>query len=98
MAALTMGVNPEPTWRLYAALAEVAGVAPEVSVNDPRVIVGEMQHDDGRRFVWFISECEAPLSCTPRLQSGQLRELEGGAVSLPLELEAFGVRVFERAG
>jgi endo-1,4-beta-mannosidase len=96
MAALTMGVNPEPTWRLYAALAEVAGVTPEVSVNDPRVIVGEMQHADGRRFVWFISECESQLSCMARMSSGSLREFDGGAVRLPLELEPFGVRVFER--
>jgi hypothetical protein len=73
-------------------------VAPEVSVNDPRVIVGEMQHADGRRFVWFISESEAPSSCTPRLSSGTLRELDGGAVRLPIELEAFGVRVLERTG
>lgn len=97
MAALTMGVNPEPTWRLYAALAEVAGVTPEVSVNDPRVIVGEMLHEDGRRFVWFISESDTRLSCTPRVNGGTLRDLEGGAVRLPLELEPFGVRVLERA-
>lgn len=98
MAALTMGVNPEPTWRLYAALAEVAGVAPEVCVPDPRVIVGEMLHADGRRFVWFISESEARVSCTPRLSAGTLRELEGGAVKIPLELEPYGVRVLERVG
>ena len=98
MAAQTMGVNPEPTWRLYAALAEVAGVAPAVSVNDPRVIVGELEHADGRRFVWFISESDQRVSCTPRLSSGTLRELEGGAVKLPIELEPFGVRVVERAG
>ncbi|HTV20306.1 MAG TPA: cellulase family glycosylhydrolase [Polyangiaceae bacterium] len=98
MAALTMGVNPEPTWRLYAALAEVAGVAPEVSVNDPRIIVGEMVHDDGRRFVWFISESETPVSCTPRIATGALRELEGGALKMPLALEPFEVRVVERVG
>jgi hypothetical protein len=67
-----------------------------VSVNDPRVIVGEMLHADGRRFVWFISESEAPLSCAPRLSAGTLRELEGSAVKLPLELEPYGVRVLER--
>jgi endo-1,4-beta-mannosidase len=96
MAAQTMGVNPEPTWRLYAALAEVAGVSPEVRVNDPRVITGEMVHADGRRFVWFISESEAPLSCTPIVASGSLRELDGAAPQLPLALPAFGVRVLER--
>jgi endo-1,4-beta-mannosidase len=98
MAAQTMGVNPEPTWRLYAALAEVAGVTPEVRVNDPRVITGEMVHPDGRRFVWFISESEAPLSCAPIVLSGTLRELDGGVPELPLALPAFGVRVLERKG
>jgi hypothetical protein len=57
-----------------------------------------MVHDDGRRFVWLISECESPLRCTPRLSSGALRELDGGAVRLPLELEPYGVRVLERVG
>jgi hypothetical protein len=97
MAAQTMGVNPEPTLRLYAALAEVAGATPEVRVNDPRVIVGELVHEDGRRFVWFINASDGPLACTALLASGQLHELEGGAASLPLTLTAFGVRVLERA-
>ena len=114
MAAQTMGVNPEPTWRLYAALAEVAGVAPEVRVHDPRVIVGEMVHDSGRRFVWFINQSDAPLSFTPLVASGMLRALEpaGAGQGAPkqsdasmarervstIELSAFGVSVLERAG
>lgn len=99
MAAQTMGVNPEPTWRLYAALAEVACVAPEVRVHDPRVVVGEMVHESGRRFAWFISQSDAPLSFTPTLASGRLRPLaqDGGPdVPSPLELPAFGVTVLER--
>lgn len=98
MAAQTLGVNPEPTWRLYAALAEVAGVTPEVRVHDPRVVVGEMVHESGRRFVWFISQSEAPISFTPILASGRLRPLTpGGAsdVTSRLELPAFGVSVLE---
>jgi endo-1,4-beta-mannosidase len=96
MAAQTMGVNPEPTWRLYAALAEMARVTPEVRVHDPRVIVGELEHEDGRRFVWFINESDSPLTCTPKLVSGGLRELAGMTSPDALELEAFGVRVLER--
>jgi len=105
MAAQTMGVNPEPTWRLYAALAEVAGVTPEVRVLDPRVIVGEMVHESGRRFVWFISQSETPISFTPIVRGGTLRAL-GRATPLDptsapngaplLELPAFGVSVLER--
>jgi hypothetical protein len=48
-AAQTAGVNPEPTWRIYSALAELAGVAPQVSVPDPRVTVGELVQEGGRR-------------------------------------------------
>jgi endo-1,4-beta-mannosidase len=40
MAARTPHVNPEDTWKLYAALAELAGVARPVRVDDPRVLVG----------------------------------------------------------
>jgi endo-1,4-beta-mannosidase len=97
MAAQTMGVNPEPTWRLYSALADVAGVTPGVTVADPRVVVGELEHEDGRRFVWFINMVDATLSCEPKLQAGSLRNLEGARElgGTRLELGAFGVRVLE---
>jgi endo-1,4-beta-mannosidase len=95
MAAQTMGVNPESTWRLYSALAEVAGVSVPVRVNDPRVIVGDMIHEDGRLFVWFISESDAPLRCTPLVTAGSLRELDGSVAPRELQLEPFGVQVLE---
>jgi hypothetical protein len=95
MAAQTMGVNPEPTWRLYSALADVAGVTPEVTVADPRVVVGELVHEDGRRFVWLINMVAAALSCEPRLRAGALRSLEGPRelTGKSVELGPFGVRV-----
>ncbi|MBO0821882.1 MAG: hypothetical protein J2P26_13660, partial [Nocardiopsaceae bacterium] len=37
MAARTPRVNPEPTWALYDALAEMAGVARPLRCADPRV-------------------------------------------------------------
>jgi endo-1,4-beta-mannosidase len=37
MAARTPRVNPEPTWRLYDALAEIAGVERPLRCADPRV-------------------------------------------------------------
>jgi endo-1,4-beta-mannosidase len=40
MAASRPAANPEPTWRLYAALAEEAGVDRPVRVDDPRVVLG----------------------------------------------------------
>jgi endo-1,4-beta-mannosidase len=95
MAAVTPRVNPEPTWRLYAALAAEAGVAPEVSVADPRVPTGVMAHEDGRTFVWFVSQHEGPLTVTPRVPQGAaLLSLTGErltAVTLP----PFGVVVAE---
>lgn len=104
MAAQTPAVNPEPTWRLYAALAELAGVAPEVSVADPRVTVGELAHEDGRRFVWFINLVDGEVRCQPRLPGAQLLPLFGsepGAEGEPASadggfmLPPFGVRVWE---
>jgi endo-1,4-beta-mannosidase len=43
MAASRPAANPEPTWRLYSALAELAGVGRPVRVDDPRIIIGAVQ-------------------------------------------------------
>jgi hypothetical protein len=96
MAAQTMAVNPEPTWRLYSALADVAQVLPEARVNDPRVIVGEMVHEDGRRFVWLINASDTPLVCTPFIATGTLRDLTHQERQSSVELGPFGVSVLER--
>ena len=45
MAARTPWVNPEPSWRLYEALAELAGIARPLRCADPRVscvVAGEL--------------------------------------------------------
>lgn len=109
MAAQTMAVNPEPTWRIYSALADLAGVTPEVLVADPRVVVGELVHEDGRRFVWFINMVDTSLRCEPNLRSGALHSLDGarertGADTAgtprtpsPLEFRPFGGHVLELA-
>jgi endo-1,4-beta-mannosidase len=47
MAAVTPAVNPEPTWRLYSALAELAGVQRPLRVADPRVLVGCLRAGGG---------------------------------------------------
>lgn len=47
MAARTASVNPESTWRLYSALAHLAGVSRPVSVGDPRVLVGVLRQPHG---------------------------------------------------
>jgi endo-1,4-beta-mannosidase len=94
MAAITPRVNPEPTWRLYAALAATAGVAPGVTVDDPRVLVGRMEHEDGRSFVWFVSQSDQPLTVKPTVSEGTLTDLSGQEFPA-VELFPFGVVVTE---
>ncbi|CAM5465576.1 beta-mannosidase [Leifsonia shinshuensis] len=68
-AARTPFINPEPTWRLYEALAEEAGVDRELRVDDPRVLAATMVRDDGTRFGWLVSESEEPLRVVPQSRS-----------------------------
>ncbi|AMM21576.1 beta-mannosidase [Frondihabitans sp. PAMC 28766] len=85
-------VNPEPTWRLYDALATEAGVRRDVTVPDPIVSASEMVHDDGTRYVWFVSQSDAAVTVTPALPSGSLETLDGDAVT-SVDLAPFGVMV-----
>ncbi|WP_024287465.1 cellulase family glycosylhydrolase [Cellulomonas sp. KRMCY2] len=91
MAAVTPGVNPEPTWRLYDALAADAGVRPDVRVADPRVLVGQIHHQDGRRFVWFVSQSDGQLEVAPEVDTGHLVG-DDGPVPV-LTLAPYGVTV-----
>ncbi|MEU4742934.1 cellulase family glycosylhydrolase [Actinosynnema sp. NPDC023658] len=94
MAAMTPRVNPEPTWRLYAALAAFAGVPPRVSVDDPSVMTGLMEHEDGRVFAWFVSQHAEPVVVEPSVVDGSLVSLDGEPV-VSVSLDAFGVVVME---
>jgi endo-1,4-beta-mannosidase len=96
MAALTAGANPEATWRLYAALAEVAGVSLPVRVLDPRVVVDELEHQDGRRFTFLINLSEQALTVAPEVRSGTLADRTSGSVVHEVHLPPFGVRVLTR--
>jgi endo-1,4-beta-mannosidase len=95
MAALTPRVNPEPTWRLYDALAAEAGVRPEVRVADPQVLVGELQRDDGAIFTWFVSQSPEPIAVEPETGPHTLVDEAGNAVT-KVELGPYGVLVLER--
>lgn len=94
MAARTPRVNPEPTWRLYAALAAEAGVRPRVRVADPEVSVGLMEHEDGREFAWFVSQHDVPVSVEPLVAGGSLVTLDGEPVRV-VDLDPCGVVVAE---
>ncbi|MFI9029596.1 cellulase family glycosylhydrolase [Streptomyces sp. NPDC053560] len=96
MAARTPAVNPEPTWRLYAALAAEAGATPPVTVDDGRVVTGEMAHEDGRRFVWFLSQHPEELTVVPRVGKGALTSLDDGTALTDITLGPYGVVVAQR--
>jgi endo-1,4-beta-mannosidase len=94
MAAATPRVNPEATSLLYDALAAHAGVRRLVTVEDPRVAADVMVHQDGRRFVWLVSQAAEPVAVKPQLAAGfRLSALDGGAANGEVSLVPFGVRV-----
>ena len=86
-------VNPEQTWRLYDALADVADVERDVRLDDPLVFTDSLVHEDGRRFVFFVSQHASSVTITPTV-SGELRTLDGAPCS-SIELDAYGVEVRE---
>jgi endo-1,4-beta-mannosidase len=92
MAAVTPRVNPEPTYRLYDALAELSGVTRPVTVEDPRVLAAELRHRDGRRFVWLVSQAAAEITVKPTVE-GHLADLQTGEPVTEVALQAYGVRV-----
>jgi hypothetical protein len=96
MAAITPHANPEPTWRLYRALAAEAGVETAVSFETPLVSAALMRHEDGRVFVWCVSQSDAEIKAAPSVRGGVLRDEDGAPVSV-VELPPYGVRVLELA-
>jgi endo-1,4-beta-mannosidase len=92
MAALTPRVNPEPTHRIYDALAEVAGVRRTVSVADPRVIAATLHHQDGHGFAWLISQAPVDMTVKPVSQA-PLCDLDTGQPVEEVLLAPYGVRV-----
>jgi endo-1,4-beta-mannosidase len=94
LAAAGSRVNPESTWRIYAALAAEAGVTPPVTVPDPRVLVDALEHEDGTRFVWLVSESDDEVKVSPRVEQGSLTTMDGDAVDSPVLLPPYGVQVF----
>jgi endo-1,4-beta-mannosidase len=92
MAAVTPWVNPEPTYRIYDALAEIAGVTRPVTVEDPRVLAAELRHDDGRRFVWLVSQAAVDITAKPTVD-GHLTDLGTGQRVGEVALGPYGVRV-----
>ncbi|MEV6526088.1 cellulase family glycosylhydrolase [Longispora sp. NPDC051575] len=85
-AAYRPNANPDPTWRLYRALAAVAGVTVEVSVDDPRVLVDTIEHSSGARYAWLVNPGRESVTARFRgtVSSVTLSgEPIGGEVTLP---------------
>ena len=93
MAARRPEANPESTWRLYSALAEAAGVARPVRVDDPRVLVGRIRSLRGETVLFQNCSGDA-LEIEPRLAGGVALERPEG----PLELAPYGVATVRRTG
>jgi hypothetical protein len=69
-----------------------------VEVGEPRVLVDCLERSDGQRFVWLISQSDAPLTVTPRAGSGlPLHDLDTGAEISIVELAPYGVHVLRTA-
>lgn len=91
-AAVLPESNPEPTWRIYQALADLASIDRPVRVDDPRVMCSELQHEDGRRFVWLVSQSPSPLTVGPIVDSGRLLTRSGETAGV-VELQPYGVEI-----
>ncbi len=71
MAASRPTANPEPTWRLYSALADEAGVDRPVRIDDPRVVSGPITIGGKAAFLTLNVSPEA-IQCPLRSGSGRL--------------------------
>ena len=95
LAAGSARVNPEPTWRIYDALAELARLDRPVTVEDPRVTAAELRHRDGRSFVWLVSQSDSEVTVKPTVE-GRLADLHTGQPVEQVSLGAYGVQVLRR--
>ncbi len=93
MASVTPAVNPEAGQVLYGALAEYARVDRIATVDDPRVAVDVLCHEDGRRFLWLVSQADVELTVKPAVSAGLLT-LAGEVVAGSVTLAPFGIGVY----
>ena len=97
-AARTPRVNPEETWRLYSALAEVAGVSRPVRVDDPRVLVGRLRGGRSETAI-LVNVSGDDIAAEPLLEEGVELEIDEATVVLePFGVAVLGVRRSPLAG
>ena len=68
-------------------------MARPVTVDTPYVSADVLVHEDGRRFVWLVSQSPDTLTVRPR--GGRLFGLGTGTESPEVTLEPYGVQVLE---
>ncbi len=103
MAARTPWANPENTWRIYSALAALAGVERRVVVDDPRVLAGVLRGDT--RDVAVLVNCSSSAVSLQPVGSHAAGEgtswplvlAPGGAATIGLARPADGDGRHERA-
>jgi hypothetical protein len=79
MAARTPWANPENTWRIYCALATLAGVERRVRVDDPQVLAGVVR-GRGRDTAVLVNCSSSTVSLEPAARNA------GDATRWPLVL------------
>lgn len=93
MAAAGSDINPEPTWRLYSALAEYAGAIRPVQVDDPRVGCATMEAEDGRTLAWFVNFSPDELRVRPLTPRHRCVEALRDLPVSDLRIPPYGVEV-----
>jgi endo-1,4-beta-mannosidase len=88
MAARIPWANPESTWRIYSALAQLAGVPRRVRVADPRVLVGRLRSGGSETLVLVNSSADT-VSLEPTTTAGVT------PAAWPLELGPFGAATLQ---
>ncbi len=98
MAARTPRVNPESTWRLYAALASAAGVQRPLAASDPRVMTGRLRTPAGELAMIVntsAEQVEVGLVTTGDVSYGH-RDATPGEALKQLVLPPFEVEILAR--
>lgn len=85
-AARTPGANPEATWRIYSALAELAGVSRPVRCRNGRVAVGRLASPEAQGEVIVVSNLSAEhLEVALELDAGVSLDRVGPGPTSPVK-------------
>jgi endo-1,4-beta-mannosidase len=92
-AARSAHVNPDDAVRLYRAAAELAGAAPDIAADDPRVFTDTLEHEDGARWA-FVVNVSGDAVTTPVRAKGVSLVGPDGHETTEVDLAPYDVAVF----